>query len=84
MAHSPEYSDTIPPRTIQAIGAVFMESQRDPRAAHESFWANLGQSDARLVREALVIAQGCRDQGLDPGDAYLRGVAAALEANRRC
>jgi hypothetical protein len=49
--------------------------EAEHRPTHDQKWAALEAEDASFVREAIVRAQELREEGLDAGDAYLRGLA---------
>ena len=54
---------------IEAFKALF-EAEHNP--SHDQKWKHV---PAAVAREALIRAQEIRDSDIDPGDAYLRGIA---------
>ena len=45
------------------------------RPTHDQKWAELDAADAPFARAALARAEEIRTEGMDPGNAYLQGVA---------
>jgi hypothetical protein len=51
--------------------------------SHDKKWTAMTAADADFVGSALVKAERIRQQQLDPGDAYLQGIADRADAERR-
>lgn len=49
---------------------------------HDSVWASIQPDEAAFVRRGVLHAQQLREQAVDPGDAYLQGMAVTLAAQR--
>ncbi|MGC1177401.1 MAG: hypothetical protein WA843_05005 [Candidatus Saccharimonadales bacterium] len=63
-------------RADGSLDASLLETYAaEHQPSHDQKWAQLLPSDAPLVRQALTKAQQLREQGIDPGDAYLQGIA---------
>jgi hypothetical protein len=62
------------PKTINenVIQGVF---EAEHRPSHDQKWADLQASDAPLARAAVVRSAEIREEGIDPGEAYLMGIA---------
>jgi hypothetical protein len=56
----------------EAMAAAY---QAEHRPTHDQKWAAIKPSDAPFVRDALIKAEALRDEGADPGDAYLQAIA---------
>lgn len=56
-------------------------AEHNPSQAQK--WDAMTAEDAPMVRKAIWQAQLIRDEGIDAGDAYLRGVADAHHALQR-
>jgi len=77
-----EQSDKSSPFDPDVLQGLYKAEQR-PSTADK--WANFDGSKASLARQALGEAHRIRSQEaqLDPGDAYLRGIADMHEAMER-
>lgn len=59
--------------------------EAEHRPTHDQKWAELDEADAPFARAALARAEQIRVEEIDPGDAYLQGVADfhATQARQR-
>ncbi len=50
--------------------------------AREALWAQLGASEAPVVRQGLILADKLRQEGAEPGEAALLGLSFAFNSMR--
>jgi hypothetical protein len=67
----------IQPEVLQGIYTA------EHRPTHDQKWAELGAAEAPLARVALARAEEIRAEEMDPGEAYLQGVADFRAAHVR-
>lgn len=75
MKRTPEISPVVDDAVVN--GVLFDLSDHDDK------WKNLGSQRAALARGAVIKAELLRREGIDPGDAYLQGIADAQAVQGR-